>query len=145
MPVSEALLPAESESQTSSCVLVVEDNSQNSMLLKDLLQHWGYEVHCAVDGCQALAWLGCHSTDLILLDIQLPGLDGFEIIRRIRANPVWCKIPVVATTALAMVGDRDRCLAAGMQDYISKPIDYDILAEILTKYTRPRPLRPVTT
>jgi|GEM_PF-817027 len=145
LPVSETLLSTASESQTSSCVLVVEDNSQNSMLLKDLLQHWGYEVYCAVDGCQALAWLGSHSADLILLDIQLPGLDGFEIIRRIRANPVWCKIPVVATTALAMVGDRDRCLAAGMQDYISKPIDYDILATILAKYTRHRPLRPVTT
>ena len=125
----------------SSRVLVVEDNSPNALLLQDLLQHWGYEVHCARDGMQALDWLQAHSADLVLLDIQLPNIDGFEVTRQIRSNPNLCEIPVVATTALAMVGDRDRCLDAGMQDYISKPIDHEILAEKLTQYTGRRPQR----
>ncbi len=145
LPLSEPVKSPTARAHQSSCILVVEDNTQNSMLLEDLLQHWGYEVHCALDGQEALDWLGSNSADLILLDIQLPGLDGFEVLRRIRIDPVWCQIPVIATTALAMVGDRDRCLAAGMQDYISKPIDYDVLAELLTKYTGHQPHRVLAT
>ena len=90
---------------------------------------------------QALDWLHSHSADLVLLDIQLPNIDGFEVTRQIRSDPTLCKIPVVATTALAMVGDRDRCLQAGMKDYISKPIDHELLAEKLMQYTGRRPQR----
>lgn len=118
-----------------SHILIVEDHPSNAILLKDVLQHWGYEVHHAVDGWQALDWLKAHAVDLIFLDIQLPGLSGFEVAERIQANPDWRNIPMIATTALAMTGDRDRCLAAGLQDYISKPINYEKLAAVLLKYT----------
>lgn len=118
-----------------SRILIVEDHPLNAMLLQDILQHWGYEVHHAVDGGQAIAWLQSHVVDVILLDIHLPDVDGFEVSRRLREQPKWQQIPIIATTALAMVGDRDRCLAAGMQDYISKPLNYEELAELLSKYT----------
>ncbi|HEY9805289.1 MAG TPA: response regulator, partial [Candidatus Obscuribacterales bacterium] len=117
-------------------ILVVEDHPTNAMLVQDILRHWGYEVHHVEDGLEALAWLVSHSIDLVLLDIHLPGLDGFEVAHRMRNHPQLKHIPIIATTALAMVGDRDRCLKAGMQGYISKPIDYEELAALLTQYTQ---------
>ncbi|HEY9860593.1 MAG TPA: PAS domain S-box protein [Candidatus Obscuribacterales bacterium] len=117
-------------------ILVVEDHPTNAMLVQDILQHWGYDVSHVADGLEALSWLVSYPIDLVLLDIHLPGLDGFEVTRRLRAHPDLKHIPVIATTAMAMVGDRDRCLAAGMQGYISKPIDYEELAALLTQYTK---------
>lgn len=117
-------------------ILLVEDHPTNAMLMQDILQHWGYHVHHVTDGLEAIAWLVNHPVDLVLLDIHLPGLDGFEVTRRVRAHPSLHHIPIIATTALAMVGDRDRCLAAGMQGYISKPIDYEELADLLAQYTQ---------
>jgi PAS domain S-box-containing protein len=116
-------------------VLVVEDHPVNAMLLQDVLKHWGYEVYHATDGQQAIAHLTQHSVDIILLDIQLPGVDGFEIARQIKASADWQNVPIIAITALAMPGDRDRCLAAGLQDYVSKPLNYEELATVLKKYT----------
>jgi PAS domain S-box-containing protein len=115
-------------------VLLVEDHPVNAMLMQDVLKHWGYDVYHTANGQAALTWLAMNSVDIILLDIQLPEVDGFEIARRIKANPDWQTIPIVAITALAMAGDRDRCLAAGLQDYISKPLNYEELATVLKKH-----------
>ncbi|MBW4519496.1 MAG: PAS domain S-box protein [Scytolyngbya sp. HA4215-MV1] len=123
-------------------VLIVEDHPLNAMLLQDILVHWGYKAHHVADGQQAITWLETQKADLILLDIQLPGMDGFEIAYQIRANPAWQEIPIIAITALAMAGDRERCLAAGLHDYISKPLNYEELATVLTKYTGKCPTLP---
>lgn len=127
--------PAPLSSQVGS-ILLIEDNPLNATLLQDILSHWGYEVYHAIDGWQALELLKTQAIDLILLDIQLPEMDGFEVANRVRANANWQAIPIIATTALAMAGDRDRCLAAGLQDYISKPINYEELASLLKQYMR---------
>lgn len=137
-PVTEAQPVPMAGEATSNQVLIVEDHPVNAMLLQDILQHWGYETHRVEDGIQALSWLESHHPDSILMDIHLPGLDGLEVTRRIKANPAWRHIPVIATTALVMAGDRDRCLAAGMQDYLSKPLNHEKLVAVLARYTATR-------
>jgi len=117
-------------------ILVVEDHPTNAMLVQDILRHWGYEVHHVEDGLEALAWLVSHSVDLVLLAIPPPGLDGFKVAHRLRHHPQLKHIAIIATTRRAMVADRDRCLKAGMQGYISKPIYYEELAALLTQYTQ---------
>lgn len=119
-----------------STLLLVEDRPDNAMLLRDILQYWGYEVYHVGDGEMALDWLSGHRPDLILMDIQLPGIDGLEVTRRIKAHPSWKAIPVVATTALVMVGDRERCLQAGVDDYLSKPVNCEQLAAVLAKHLK---------
>jgi PAS domain S-box-containing protein len=119
---------------TAPQILIVEDDPCNAQLLQDVVSSWGYQVHHCPDGVQALAWLESHAVDLVLLDIQLPDLDGFEVVRRIRSDRRWLHLPVIAATALAMDRDRDRCLNAGMQGYLSKPLDYDALSAVLIRY-----------
>jgi PAS domain S-box-containing protein len=116
-------------------ILVVEDNSMNAMLLQHMLTHWGYQVHHCADGQEVLTWLEGHHPALVLMDVQLPGLSGLDLTQQIRQQPQWQDIPIVATTALAQPQDRDRCLAAGMQGYLSKPINHAELVSILAKYT----------
>lgn len=127
------LLPP-SEAEVTSSLLLVEDHHHNALLLKDILEFWGYQVHCVNDGYEALAWLEDHSPDGILLDIHLPELDGLALTREIRNNRDWPRIPIIAITALAMPGDRQRCLDAGCDDYLTKPVSCDRLAELLKKY-----------
>lgn len=119
-----------------STLLLVEDRQDNAMLLRDILQYWGYDVYHVGDGEMALDWLSGHRPNLILMDIQLPGIDGLEVTRRIKAHPTWKSIPVVATTALVMVGDRERCLKAGVDDYLSKPVNCEQLAAVLAKHLK---------
>ena len=116
-------------------VLLVEDNPINAMLLEHMLNYWGYETIHLPDGQAALDWLASHRPIMVLMDVHLPGMDGLEVTRKIRQNPEWEGIPVVATTALARTRDRDRCFEAGMQDYISKPFNSAELVSILAKYT----------
>ena len=116
-------------------VLVVEDNPINALLLEHMLNHWGYDAHHCPNGLAALEWLTLNRPILILMDIHLPEIDGLELTKRIRQNPEWVDIPIIATTAMARARDRDRCLEAGMQDYISKPINSAELVSILAKYT----------
>jgi PAS domain S-box-containing protein len=123
-----------------SHLLLVEDRQDNAMLLQDILQHWGYQVHHAANGEDALAWLESHHPDLILMDVQLPGIDGLEVTRQIKAHSTWKSIPIIATTAMAMVGDLDRCFEAGMDDYLSKPVNCEQLSIILTKHLHDRDL-----
>lgn len=112
-------------------VLLIEDNEQNRYLATFLLEAHGYTVIATASGADGLSLATSAAPALILLDIQLPGMDGYEIARRLRADPASAPIPIVAVTSHAMVGDRETALAAGCDGYIEKPIDPDtFVAEI---------------
>lgn len=109
-------------------ILLIEDNEQNRYLVTFLLQARGWMVVHAADGPAGLALAGEIEPALILLDIQLPGMNGYEVARALRENPKLDAIPVVAVTSYAMSGDRERCLEAGCNGYLEKPIDPQIFA-----------------
>lgn len=106
-------------------ILLIEDNEQNRYLTKFLLEHRGYEVLLADSGPAGIALAAAAAPALILLDIQLPGMDGHTVARLLKADLQLRSIPIVAVTSYAMVGDREKCLAAGAEGYIEKPIDPD--------------------
>jgi two-component system cell cycle response regulator DivK len=108
-------------------ILVAEDNSSNRELLRELLESWGYEVVEAVDGEAALKAASEVNPDAALLDIQMPLLDGYEVLLRIRRDPKLAHIPAMALTAFAMRGDREKALAFGFDAYHSKPINGAVL------------------
>ncbi len=121
-------------------ILVVDDNPQNLKLASRLLLSEGYEVRTAVDAEHALVVLDGFSPQLILMDIQLPGMDGLELTRRLKDDPDRRQILVVALTAYAMKGDDQKMLAAGCDGYIAKPIDIETLPILLAGYlARGRP------
>jgi CheY-like chemotaxis protein len=103
-------------------ILYVEDNPQNMRLVRKMLMSAGYQVIEAFDGFSGLEAVAAERPSLILLDINLPDIDGLEVTARIKSDPELASIPVVALTANAMHGDRERCLAAGCDGYIPKPI-----------------------
>ncbi len=103
------------------CILVVEDQEDNRQILRDLLGNAGYDLVEAENGEQALAALGKRRPDLILMDIQLPIMDGYEATRRIRADPEMKAIPIIAVTSYALTGDEAKALAAGCNAYVTKP------------------------
>lgn len=107
----------------SARILVIEDNPTNLELMLYLLRAFGFEPAAARDGEEGLEAAARMWPDLILCDVQLPGIGGVEVVRRLKRDTGLADVPVVAVTALAMVGDRDRLLAAGFDGYISKPID----------------------
>lgn len=115
-------------------ILLIEDNAQNRYLTAFLLQHRGHTVIECDDGPGGLAAAAAEAPDLILLDIQLPGMDGYEVARRLKADPVLAAIPVVAVTSYAMAGDRERCLDAGAEGYIEKPIDSETFVAQVERY-----------
>ena len=104
-------------------ILLVEDNELNRDMLSRRLARHGYVVVMAVDGRQALAMARTERPDLVLMDMSLPVLDGWEATRRLRADPASRHLPVIALTAHAMEGDREKALAAGCDDYATKPVD----------------------
>jgi len=104
-------------------ILVVEDNDKNMKLFRDVLTATGYRTLEATTGASAVALATEHAPDLVLMDIQLPDIDGIEALARLRADQHTASIPVVALTAQAMHGDRERFLAAGFDGYLSKPVD----------------------
>jgi len=104
-------------------ILIIEDNRRNMLLIRDLLQMHGLRTLEAVDGEEGIARAKAERPDLILMDLQLPGMDGLTATRLLRQDPVTAEIPVVALTAHAMMGDRERALEAGCNGYIPKPID----------------------
>jgi len=112
-------------------LLVVEDNEMNQQLARELLETAGFQVEIAGNGAQALALIEKQVFALVFMDLQMPVMDGFEATKRLRADPRYNSLPIVAMTANAMAGDRERCLAAGMNDHISKPIDLNQLFSIL--------------
>ena len=114
-------------------VLVVEDNELNMKLVRDILLATGYSPLEASSGEEALALAGEHAPELVLMDIQLPGIGGPEALRRLRSDERTAGIPVLALTAQAMQGDRERFLAAGFDGYVSKPVD---VAELMATVRR---------
>jgi two-component system, cell cycle response regulator DivK len=112
---------------TMKTIAVVEDNADNRLLLRSLLGE-DYRLIEYKDGAEALAGLRDDRPDLVLLDISLPGMDGEEVLARMRADPSLRDLPVIALTAHAMAGDRERLLGAGFDDYVAKPIvDEEVL------------------
>jgi two-component system, cell cycle response regulator DivK len=104
-------------------ILIVEDNAQNRLLMVDILKVRGYEVIEARDGAEGLVLAKTHKPDLILLDMQMPVMDGLEAARLLKADPETRGIKILAVTSFAMKGDRERILAAGCDEYMAKPID----------------------
>ena len=115
-------------------ILVVEDNETNRYLIGFMLEKSGYEVIEARDGAEGIALAVQEKPDLILMDIQLPDMDGLEATRRIRASEAESDIPIIALTSYAMPGDREKALAAGCNGYITKPIDVETFIAEIEKY-----------
>jgi CheY-like chemotaxis protein len=116
-----------------SKVLIAEDNAVNRELLRELLEMRGYTVVEACDGEEALSMIEQAQPDLLLLDIGMPVLDGFAVVGKIRENPKVAQLPVVAVTAYAMQGDREKILSAKFDGYLSKPVNSQALAEELDR------------
>ena len=114
-------------------ILVAEDNAVNRELLRELLETRAYTVVEACDGEEALRMIEQTQPDLLLLDIGMPVLDGFAVVRKIRENPRFDSLPVVAVTAYAMQGDREKILNAKFDGYLSKPVNWHALAEELDR------------
>ena len=114
-------------------ILVVEDNPPNLRLARLVLRSAGYDVRTATDAEEALVALDGFAPALIVMDLQLPGLDGFELTRRLKADPRRGHIRVLALTAYAMKGDEQRALAAGCDGYLAKPIDADTLSRAVAE------------
>ncbi|MFP4007033.1 MAG: response regulator [Spirulinaceae cyanobacterium] len=135
-PNQANILKQRSPLQVTQRILVVEDQPFNQALISEFLELEGYEVEMIYDGQTMIELLNsplaCQQNlpDLLLIDIQLPEVDGLEILRQLRQNKTWQHIPTIAVTAMAMPGDREECLQAGANDYVSKPIN---LEELLTK------------
>ncbi|MGA2734388.1 MAG: response regulator [Syntrophobacteraceae bacterium] len=115
-------------------VLVIEDNEQNLYLITFLLNYHGYDVIQARDGLTAIQVAMETKPDLILLDIQLPEMDGYTVASRFRSESAFADVPIIAVTSYAMVGDRERSIEAGCTGYIEKPIDPDTFIPELEKY-----------
>jgi len=112
-------------------ILLVEDNEMNRDMLSRRLARKGYEVVIAEDGGMGVELAGTVAPDLVLMDMSLPVLDGWEATRRIKADPTTAEIPVIALTAHAMAGDREQALGAGCDDYDTKPVEFPrLLAKI---------------
>ncbi len=115
-------------------ILIVEDNEANRLLAGAVLEREGYRVEMAGNAEEALQKLANASPALILMDVQMPGMDGLTLTRRLKGDARTAAIPVVALTALAMMGDRERTLEAGCSGYISKPINTRTFASEVSKY-----------
>lgn len=122
--------PADGERR---CILLVEDNGVNQMVAAGLLESLGYGVEMADDGLAALALFDAERHDLVLMDLQMPRMDGLTALRELRALP-GRRVPVIAMTASAVAGERERCLDAGMDDFLSKPVDLEALAQTLSTW-----------
>ena len=124
----------EAGTATQLLVLIVEDNEKNLTLARDLLRVKGYETVEAIDAGGGIALAAEHHPALVLMDIQLPDMDGWAALQVLRADPRTADIPVVAVTAFAMEGDRERFLAGGFDGYITKPIDVRLFPSQIAAY-----------
>ncbi len=130
--------PEENQHQLNGKILLVEDNEINQQVAVAMLESYGLDVEIAGDGKQAVNSVMQHHYDLVLMDIQLPEMDGFEATRHIRADDRFANLPIIAMTAHAMSGDRDKSLQAGMNDHLPKPIEPDQLFTMLSKWLSPK-------
>jgi two-component system cell cycle response regulator DivK len=115
-------------------ILVVEDTEDNRQIMRDLLSSAGYDLVEAQDGAEGVAMAKSSRPDLILMDIQLPVLDGYEATRRIKADPALSHIPVIAVTSYALSGDEDKTRAAGCDGYVAKPFSPRQLLQKVREY-----------
>jgi CheY-like chemotaxis protein len=115
-------------------ILIVDDNPINLKLLRITLKVAGYDVQTAVDAEQAMTVLASFRPRLVLMDLQLPGMDGLELTRRLKSDPVTRDAIIVAVTAYAMKGDKERAFDAGCDGYVTKPIDTDTLPGLVARY-----------
>jgi len=115
-------------------ILIVDDNATNLKLVAYLMKANGYDVATALDAESAIDSLRITRPDVILMDIQLPGIDGLELTRRLKADPGTRDIVIIAVTAYAVKGDQDKALAAGCDEYITKPIDTRALPETIARH-----------
>ncbi|HNB37072.1 MAG TPA: GAF domain-containing protein [Anaerolineales bacterium] len=127
----QLLADAKQTTSNQNLILLAEDNMLNVLTLSDYLESKGYEIRVAHDGMEALELAKTILPDLILMDMQMPGMDGLEATRRLRADPRFATVPIIALTALAMPGDRERCLEAGASEYLSKPVKLKQLAALM--------------
>lgn len=116
-------------------ILYVEDNPQNMRLVRKMLKIGGYEMIGAADGYKGLEMAKEHQPDIILMDINLPDIDGIEVTKRLKEDPNFAHTPIIALTANAMYGDRERFLDAGCDDYLSKPVSKTELLNMIKKHT----------
>jgi len=114
-------------------ILVADDNTASRELIREVLEMSGYDVVEAADGHDAVSAARANALDLVLVDIQMPRLDGYGVLRELRADPLLSGLHVVALTAFAMQGDRDRALDAGFDGYITKPVDIATLRQEIRK------------
>jgi two-component system, cell cycle response regulator DivK len=117
-------------------ILVVEDQEDNRRIMRDLLAASGYSSIEATTGDEGLAMAASQVPDLILMDIQLPGMDGYEVTRRIKADPALAHIPIIAVTSYALSGDDQKAFAAGCDGYVTKPFSPKVLLAKIREYLR---------
>lgn len=129
--VYEDLPPLESVPTQAVSILLVDDDMRNIYSLSSVLEEYGYTVICATNGSEALDLLSSQEIDLILMDIMMPDMDGYEAMRQIRSSQKYIHVPIIALTAKAMKEDRDLCIQAGADDYISKPVRLDKLLSLI--------------
>jgi CheY-like chemotaxis protein len=127
---------SQTEELISPLILLAEDNEANIATFSSYLKARGYRILLAIDGQQAIDLAKLHHPDLILMDIQMPVIDGIEAIKQIRLNPDLVDIPIIALTALAMTGDHEKCLEAGANDYIAKPVRLRNLSNTIQELLR---------
>ena len=118
-------------------ILVVDDNPENLKLILVILAACGFELITAGDAIEAQLKIQQRAPDLLLLDLQLPGMDGLELTRRLKAEPATRGIPIVAVTAYAMKGDENKARSAGCDDYLVKPVDKRLLRALVKRYMEP--------
>jgi two-component system, sensor histidine kinase len=128
---SEKASPLRTQSAEKLTILVAEDVAANQMLIRHALGRRGHTINIANDGREAVEQASNAKFDVILMDVQMPGIDGFQATAAIRALPEGAQVPIIALTAHAMPGDRERCLSAGMNDYLAKPLDVQQLVEMV--------------
>jgi two-component system sensor histidine kinase/response regulator len=133
-PQGENLSASVIERLKGARALIVEDNEFNQDLIEELLEQYGMLVTLCANGLEAIEELSKAHYDIVLMDIQMPVMDGYEATRQIRATPALADVCVIAMTANAMVEDSERCIQAGMNDFVPKPIDVDHLYQTLAKW-----------
>ena len=119
-------------------ILLAEDNAANVVMISSYLKAKGFKLVVAKNGLEAIELLNAHPIQLILMDIQMPEMDGLEATKAIRENPENDSIPIIALTALAMDGDREKCLAAGADEYLSKPVKLKKLSQLILQFLAPK-------
>ncbi|HCB48640.1 MAG: hypothetical protein AMJ56_08780 [Anaerolineae bacterium SG8_19] len=115
-------------------ILAIEDNFSNMLLISRVVEAEGYDLIRAEDGTSALELLAKETPDLILLDINIPGIHGLDLARHLKSNERLARIPLIATTANVLLGDKERCLEAGCDAYLPKPLDIRELRQVMSTY-----------